>query len=412
MSLSSKTISIVKATAPVVAENKDKITSLFYKKLFENNPGVKNVFQMSHQANASDPVGIQPRALANAVVAYAQNIENLAALGPAVELIAQKHVTFRVLPEHYPIVGKHLLEAVSEVIGPDVVKGDIHDAWLEAYNFLANIFIVREEQISKQVGSEEGGWVGWREMKVAKIVRETDVHTSFYFSPTDLDKLVKFIPGQYIAIKLCGPSSVHEIHGRYDEHIRNYSLTGCTNTDQNMYKITVRTINNGIISNHLHHNVKEGDIIQVSVPCGGFVLPDDGKEPVVLVGAGVGITPLVSMMQAATQQKRKVTFIYKSNNPNRFPLKPELERLLVQSGEDAKGFVYYTNPPKEANSGDKMVMMDLPFTSDSLEGIILDKEALFYICGPPGFIKTAITNIMDLGIREDRIKYEYFGPLH
>jgi len=326
MSLSAKTISIVKATAPVVAEHKDKITCLFYKKLFENNPGVRNVFQMSHQANATDPVGTQPRALANAVVAYAQNIENLAALGPAVELIAEAR--------RCPCTARALSSC-----------------------------------------------------------------------------RVNFIPGQYIAIKLSGISADHEIHGKYDEHVRNYSLTGCTNNDNNMYKITVRSIDNGIISNHLHHNMKEGDIIEVSVPCGGFVLPD-GDEPVVLVGAGVGITPLVTMMQAAVHQKRKVTFIYKSNSPQLFPLKPELESLLGESGEDAKGFVYYTNPPKDVNNEDNMVQMDQPFTSESLEGIIPDKEALFYICGPPGFIKTAITNLIELGISEDRLKYELFSPLN
>jgi len=410
MSLSPQTISIVKETAPIVAANKDEITSLFYKKMFENNPGVRNVFQMSHQANSSDPVGTQPRALANAVVAYALNIENLAALGPAVELIAQKHVSVSVQPEHYPIVGKHLLEAVAEVIGPDIVAGAIHDAWLEAYNFLANIFIGREAEISEEKGSCEGGWVGWRDMKIAKKVKETDLHTSFYLSPTDSEKLVKFIPGQYIALKLTGIEAVHEIHGSYDEHNRNYSLTGCSNQD--MYKITVRRIDDGIVSTHLHDNTEEGDIIQVSVPCGSFVLPEGG-DPVVLVGAGVGITPLVTMMQGAVQQNRKVTFIYRTNNPQIFPLKEEIEDLLGEAGDDAKGFVYFTNPPEEADSASKLVQMDnnKGFTTESFEEIIPDKEALFYICGPPGFIKTAITNLVKLGISEERLKYEFFGPM-
>ena len=116
------------------------------------------------------------------------------------------------------------------------------------------------------------------------------------------------MPGQYIGIKFSGIPAVHEIHGEYDEHIRNYSLTGCTDT--NMYKITVKNITDGIISNHLSGIIKEGDVVEVSVPCGVFVLPD-GREPVVLVGAGVGITPLVTMMHKAVSQNRKVPIFIK-----------------------------------------------------------------------------------------------------
>src|SRR5690606_5910774 len=113
--LSDKSIAIVKATAPVVAANAETITKRFYSLMFAGNPEVKEFFNQAHQA-----AGAQPRALAGAICAYAANIDNLEALGPAVELIAQKHCSLMIKPEHYPIVGKHLLVAIKEVLGDAV----------------------------------------------------------------------------------------------------------------------------------------------------------------------------------------------------------------------------------------------------------------------------------------------------
>ncbi len=114
-SLSESSIRIVKATAPVVAENAVTITRCFYELMFEGDPEVQRFFNQAHQH-----AGTQQRALAGAICAYAANIDNLGALGPAVELIAQKHCSLGIQAEHYPIVGKHLLAAVKEVLGdPD-----------------------------------------------------------------------------------------------------------------------------------------------------------------------------------------------------------------------------------------------------------------------------------------------------
>ena len=105
MALSQATIDIVKATAPVVGENAEKITTTFYKIImFDRYPPVKEFFNQSHQRE-----GLQQKALANAVVAYALNIENLGALGGAVDEITERHASLNVQPEHYPIVGECLL---------------------------------------------------------------------------------------------------------------------------------------------------------------------------------------------------------------------------------------------------------------------------------------------------------------
>src|SRR5262245_42908580 len=139
--LSEKTIEIVKETAPVVAIHAEAITRRFYNLMFTGDPVTKLYFNPAHQQG-----GDQQRALAGAICAYAANIDNLAALGPAVELIAQKHCSLGILPEDYPVVGRHLLAAIKDVLG-DAASSDVIVAWGEAYGLLAEIFIRREAEI-------------------------------------------------------------------------------------------------------------------------------------------------------------------------------------------------------------------------------------------------------------------------
>src|SRR5690554_1483435 len=110
--LSQQSKDIIAATLPVVREQANAITAVFYPLMFERYPAVKAYFNEAHQLQ-----GTQPQALANAVVAYAANLERLEVLGDAVSLIVQKHVSLNIQPEHYPIVGECLLAAIREVLG-------------------------------------------------------------------------------------------------------------------------------------------------------------------------------------------------------------------------------------------------------------------------------------------------------
>jgi len=139
--LSQKTIDIVKSTVPALKENGVEITKTFYKTMFENNPEVKEMFNMDKQES-----GEQPKALAMTVLAAAQNIDNLEVLLPAVKKIGQVHVNTNVKPEHYPIVGKNLLIAIKEVLG-DAATDEVLNAWGEAYQVIAQVFIDVEKDI-------------------------------------------------------------------------------------------------------------------------------------------------------------------------------------------------------------------------------------------------------------------------
>lgn len=143
--ISQHTIEIVKSTAPVLKERGKIITARMYQIMFETHPEVKAQFDMSAQAN-----GTQPDKLATAVYAYATHIDDLGALKTAVDKIAHRHVAAQVLPEQYPVVGECLLQAIQDVLG-DAATPEVMTAWGEAYRALADIFINREQQIYQNV---------------------------------------------------------------------------------------------------------------------------------------------------------------------------------------------------------------------------------------------------------------------
>src|SRR6056297_1170487 len=160
--LSEKTIAIVKEITPVVAANAEVITRCFYQRMFAGNPEVKAFFNQAHQHS-----GGQQRALAGAICAYFSNIDNLPALKPAIELIAQKHCSLGIKAEHYPIVGKHLLGAIQEVMG-EAATNEILAAVAEAYQVLADVCIAREAEIYQQQATAVGGWNGYRRFRVER----------------------------------------------------------------------------------------------------------------------------------------------------------------------------------------------------------------------------------------------------
>lgn len=264
--VSESSIQIVKATAPAVAANAETITTRFYALMFEHDPQVKRFFNQANQH-----AGTQPRALAGAVCAYAANIDNLAALGPAVELIAQKHCSLCIQAEDYPIVGKHLLAAVKDVLG-DAVTEEVTAAWAEAYGLLAHVLIQREAEIYAEQAAAEGGWNGYRAFTVDRKVPESEIITSFYLKPADGKAIPSFVAGQYITVKADVPGE--------ETSPRNYSLSDVSGAGY--YRITVKRepaaeagAAPGVVSNFLHDSVGEGDEIQVGPPCGEFRMPTD-----------------------------------------------------------------------------------------------------------------------------------------
>lgn len=189
-------IDLVKATVPVLRENGVALTGYFYNRMLGNNPALKETFNMGHQRS-----GAQAQALAGAVLAYAENIEDPSVLLPVVELIAHKHVSLNIQAPDYNIVGENLLHSISEVLSIPM-EDPLIDAWATAYGQLADLFISTEKTIYEQHQQTKGSWLGWRNFKIAQKVVESDEITSIYLQPVDGGDLPKYEAGQYISVRV------------------------------------------------------------------------------------------------------------------------------------------------------------------------------------------------------------------
>ncbi|WP_232827967.1 NO-inducible flavohemoprotein [Paraliobacillus sp. X-1268] len=394
--LDEKTIRIVKSTVPVLEVHGESITSRFYQRLFENHPELKNIFNQTNQQK-----GKQSKALAGAVYAAAVHIDNLEAILPAVKQIAHKHRSLNILPEHYPIVGENLLAAIKEVLG-DAATDDIINAWGEAYGVIADVFIQVEVDMYKENEEKIGGWKGYRDFNVIKKVKESDVITSFYLKPSDNGSIPFYQAGQYITVKI-------EKEGAPYNFLRQYSLSSKSN--DNYFRISVKREAgidgnpDGVVSTYLHDTVEEGDTLPLSAPSGDFFLVESEK-PLVLISGGVGLTPLVSMLETAVaeQPNRPIYFIHATQNSNVHGLRDAVKDI-TDKFSNVSSYVVYDNP-LEDDQFDKEGYVDLPW----LQSIIPTNQASFYFCGPEGFMRVINRALKEWNVEEEEIHFEFFGP--
>lgn len=345
-------------------------------------------------------------ALAGAIAAYFSNIEDPSVLGPAIELIAQKHCSLGVQPEHYPIVGKHLLDAIGEVMG-DAATEKVVAAVAEAYGFLSKVCIDREKEIYAAQRAEDGGWNGFRKFVVDRKERESDIITSFYLRPDDDNPLPQFLPGQYITIKVD--------HPRTPTSPRNYSLSDCSRAGH--YRISVKRESaasagtpDGLISTYLHDDIDPGETLQIGPPCGEFALDQTTQRPIVLLAGGIGITPLMSMAKSLAHSKHKhpVHFIQAARNSSVHAFADET-RELASRCPALQTKVLYDDPLDDDVASNRCDAVGV-ITTDLLREWTPYQDADFYFCGPKPFMQSVYSGLQELGVDPSRIHFEFFGP--
>ncbi|MDG1875715.1 MAG: NO-inducible flavohemoprotein [Mariniblastus sp.] len=401
--LSEKTIEIVKAITPLVADNAEAITSRFYQLMFEGNPEVKAFFNQAHQHS-----GGQQKALAGAICAYFSNIDNLHVLGPAIEVVAQKHCSLNILPEHYPIVGKHLLLAIKDVMG-EAATGEIIDAVTEAYEALAKICISRENEIYQKQASADGGWNGFRNFVVDRKVPESDIITSFYLRPEDGGAAPAYLPGQYITLRINHPSC--------PTSPRNYSLSDKPSNGQ--YRISVKKESGtgegqpeGLISTYLHEEIQPGDIIEVGPPCGEFTLDPDtvSERTIVFLAGGIGVTPLLSMAKSLVDLGvlAPIKFLHAVKNSSVHPFRDEVQMMV--SDKDFVETLFLYDEPQADDFEDGMCDRVGTVNMELIRDWTPYQNADFYFCGPEPFMRVVYASLKDLGVCDSRINFEFFGP--
>lgn len=240
----------------------------------------------------------------------------------------------------------------------------------------------------------------FRNFIITKITSESTTIKSFYLKRADNAPLEDYFPGQFISVRV-------KPNGIDNEHIRNYTLSD--SPKKNYFRLTIKRESNGIVSKHFHDVIKTGDVIGLSKPTGNFYLSINNSKPTVLLSGGVGITPMLSMLEYITENEpdKKVFFLHSSTNKD---VQPMLSRLKELGLKNRNLFlsIHHTKP-----KNDEVPRIDYDYTGlitkEYLERILPNAEPDFYICGPVNFMETMFKYLLELGINEESINYEFFG---
>ncbi|QYJ23560.1 NO-inducible flavohemoprotein [Achromobacter sp. ES-001] len=398
--LSPEVRALVKATAPVLKTHGVALTRHFYARMFEHNPELKHVFNQGHQAG-----GQQQHALAGAVTAYAEHIDDPSVLAPVVTRIVHKHVSLGIRAEHYATVGKHLLASIREVLG-EAATDELVDAWAAAYGQLADLLIAEESRLYAESAAKPGGWTGWRAFRIVGKQPESAEITSFYLAPSDGGKVPAYRPGQYLSVRVYIPEL-----GLMQP--RQYSLSDAPGQDR--LRISVKREAAGAqtpagrVSNTLHDRLQEGDVLDVAPPQGDFYLQENSDAPVVLLSGGVGLTPMVSMLNhlVRTDDKRQIRFVHGCRNRAVHAMRDHVNRIAAERGNVRKAVFYEEvgHADKAGEDYDHRGRVNLRAIAD--EAIVPGAD--YYLCGPAPFMAAQRSALLELGVEPARIHAEAFG---
>jgi ferredoxin-NADP reductase/MOSC domain-containing protein YiiM len=253
------------------------------------------------------------------------------------------------------------------------------------------------------LATEEGApaWPGFRQMRVANIHKESDSVTSFVLKPVDAQPLPVFLAGQFVVLRLLVDPGKPAV-------LRSYSLSDLPAADH--LRISVKSELNGVGSSFLCNRAREGDVLDVSAPRGSFTLRPN-QNPVVLLSAGVGATPVMSMLHALAAEKsqREIWWIYGARNRVDHPFADESRSLLKQLSR-GRGYIVYSKPAPTDQVGtdfDASGHIDTAL----LERIGVPQSSDFYLCGPTSFLQSMRDGLRTWGVLNGNVHTEIFGSL-
>ncbi|WP_064116535.1 pyridoxamine 5'-phosphate oxidase family protein [Pseudomonas fluorescens] len=245
----------------------------------------------------------------------------------------------------------------------------------------------------------------WRPLRVAKIEAESRSIRSIYLEPADGAGLPVFLAGQHLPLRFTLDGEVH---------IRTYSLSSAPS--DGFYRISVKR--EGLISSHLHEQIRVGDVLEARAPQGHFTVAPLERRPLVLLAAGVGITPLLSMLREVVYQGlrtrgiRQTWLLQSSRSLADQPFRKELDHLLAKAGDAVRVLRLLSQPEADAELDadfDRHGRIDCALLRDLLE--VEDYDQIdFVLCGPGGFTQGVYDSLRELDVRDARIHAETFGP--
>ncbi len=262
-----------------------------------------------------------------------------------------------------------------------------------------------DERLAKAEALHEA-WDGWRTFVVAHKRPESETITSFYLEPEDGKPLPSYRPGQFLTFKL-------DIPGQAEPVLRTYTLSAGPG-DPERYRVSIKREppqdDYASSSNYFHDHVVEGSRLQVKAPRGKFFLDLESGRPAVLLSAGVGLTPMVSMLEAAAASGfgHPLWFVHGTRNGREHAMGAHVRRIAAEH-PDAHVHIRYSRPDAGDVAGqdyDSTGHVDV----DLLKRILPFDAYDFYLCGPTGFMAELYRGLTALGVPEARIHYEFFGP--
>jgi nitric oxide dioxygenase len=394
MQLSPESEAIVRATAGVVAAHAEEITKVFYPAMFAAHPELLRVLNRANQA-----IGEQPKALAASVVAFAVQLIDPDApdFTPVMRRIAHKHVSLGVQARQYTVVGHHLLDAVGTVLG-DAVTPEVRAAWDEVYWLFGCSLIAEEAKLYALGGTDPED--PWRSYRVVERFEESDDVVSLLLAPVS-GVVPSHHTGQYVAIAVDLPDGTRQP--------RQYTISSGPRGDS--LRVTVKRVRgvdgapDGQVSTWLHENAQPGTILDVSQPAGDVVL-DESERPLVLVSAGIGITPIAAILEdlSRRQPQRTVRLFHADRAHETHALYSSLRRQVLAMS-DAKAQNWYETDAELAPT----LHPARPGYMD-LADVDLPDDATVFMCGPLPFMRASRSALMARGIPSERIHYEVFGP--
>jgi ferredoxin-NADP reductase/MOSC domain-containing protein YiiM/ferredoxin len=240
---------------------------------------------------------------------------------------------------------------------------------------------------------------GFRPLKVARMDRESGSAVSLVLEPADGRPLTIPLPGQFVVLRLRPKADAPPV-------LRSYSLSGLP--DAGHYRITVKEEPNGFASTYLNTHLRAGDVVDVSAPRGAFIL-ECGESPLVLLSAGVGVTPVMAMLHALAKDAspRPVWWIHGARNRTDHPFAREARDLLAKLPH-ARSHVQYSRPDATDRLGidyDAAGRLSVAV----LQKLGVPRESDCYLCGPPAFLDDFTSGLVDWRVASDRIHTEVFG---
>ncbi|KAI3405439.1 YHB1 [Candida oxycetoniae] len=381
-------IKLIKETVPILEQAGETLTAKFYKRMLGGYDEVKPFFNETDQKLLR-----QPRILAYSLLNYARNIEDLTPLLGFVAQIVSKHVGLQVKAEHYPIVGSCLIETMKEILPAEIATQEFIEAWSIAYGNLAAILIDLEANEFKKEP-----WNNFKEFKVTRMIEECPEVKSVYFTPVDGGEIAPVKPGQYVCIRWMTP-------GAKFEKSREYSISQPPRNNE--YRISVRKLPGGVVSTYIHEQLKVGDILRVAPPNGNFIYDAEGAKKLTLLCGGIGITPLISIMQAALSNGcEKITLLYSNRTDDSRAFGPFLSDLSKQNPGKLEIIEFFDGAYSGKHSIEGAQVYERAVQTGDLDKYTENGEDV-YLLGPRGYMKFIKEY---LGKKGTEVKLEYFGP--